>query len=111
MSKIIVQLTVDRTVGGFLLLFDSTGNQIGDGLSVLGKAANNDASDHGNPLADPKFLYGDTPYGVYNFIEITDFVPPYDNNHSYGANGVIKLDPVSGDALIAKRNGRTGILI
>lgn len=44
-------------------------------------------------------------------MEITDFVPPYDDPHSYGINGVIKLDPASGDAATAKGNGRTGILI
>jgi hypothetical protein len=111
MSKISVQLTADRTVGGFLLLYDGGGNQVGNGLSVLGKAAINDASAQGNPFCDPTMIYGDTPAGTYNFIGITDFGPPYDNPHSYGINGVIKMDPATGDAATAKANGRTGILI
>lgn len=111
MSKISIQLTPDRTVGGLLLLYDSVGNQVGNGLSVLGKAAINTATVNGNPTCDPNQPFGDTPTGTYNFIAITDFVPPYDNPHSYGINGVIKLDPTSGNAAIAKANGRTGILI
>ena len=111
MSTISVQLTADRTVGGFLLLFDSAGNQVGNGLSVLGKAAINDATSQGNPLCDPTLPYGDTPTGTYNFLSITDFVFPYNNAHSYGVNGVIKLDPATRDAAVAKTNGRTGILI
>lgn len=101
----------DRTVGGFLLLYDNTGTQVGNGLSVLGKAAVNDATANGNPLADSKLPYGDTPTGTYNFLAITDCVPPYNNTHSYGVNGVMKLDPASGDAATAKANGRSGILI
>jgi L,D-transpeptidase-like protein len=111
MAKLTVQLNPDRTQGGMLSIFDQNGIQVGYGLSVLGKAAFDDANAHGNPTADPTLPYGDTPTGTYNILSVTGCVPPYDNTHSYGPNGVIRLDPQSGQATTGKANGRTGILI
>ncbi len=111
MSKILVQLNPDRTQGGMLSIYDSSGSQVGYSLSVLGKAAVDTATAHGNPLADPILQFGDTPAGDYDFIALTDYTPPYTDTRKYGPNGVIKLDPNGGQALIAKNNGRTGILI
>lgn len=111
MSTISVQLTADRTQGGMLTIKDHTGAQVGYGLSVLGKAAIDNAAAHGNRACDPLQLFGDTPTGSYNFLEMTEFVAPYNNAHSYGPYGVIRMDPATGDAYQAKLNGRTGILI
>ena len=110
MSTIMVELNPDRTLGGELSIVRSDGTQEGYSLSVLGKAANNDAALHGNPMANQLVLYGDTPTGTYSIIEITDGT--YRGNiHSYGPNGVIKLRPTSGNAAAAAANGRTGLLI
>jgi len=110
MAKIRVQLNPDRTQGGILTIIDSTGAIVGNGLSVLAKAAVDDATAHGNPLADPTMAYGDTPTGTYNITGMPGFVFPYNNLHSYGPNGVIQLDPLSGQAAVAKANGRFGFL-
>ena len=110
MSAIIVELNPDRTLGGELRIVKSDGTQEGYGLSVLGKAAYNDAGLHGNPSANQLVLYGDTPTGTYSVLEITN--GPYRGNaHSYGPNGVIKMAPTSGNAATAAANGRTGLLI
>ncbi|OQP38619.1 hypothetical protein A4H97_18005 [Niastella yeongjuensis] len=110
MSKIVVQLNADRTLGGQLKVVNSSGAQQGFGFAALGKAANNDAAAHGNPGANQLFLFGDTPTGTYSIKTITD--GPYKGNtKSYGPNGVFKLDPVSGNAALAETNGRIGILI
>lgn len=56
--------------------------------------------------------YGDTPLGTYTVPHVLKSGPG--TNHPanvYGSAGVIVLDPVSGDAQLAKANGRTGLLI
>lgn len=111
MATIDVQLTPDRTVGGFLILRDGTGAQVGNGLSVLGKAAVNTATANGNPVCDPTLKFGDTPTGDYTLLKMTEYVAPYNVSKKYGPNGVIQMDPSSGDAATAQANGRTGILI
>lgn len=111
MTKIKAELNSDRTFGGILSVIKSNGIQHGYGLSVLGKAAFDEAELHGNPAADQLQSYGDTPTGSYTVLAVVAYGPPYSDKHKYGNNGVIKLDPQTGNALTAKYNGRKGILI
>lgn len=111
MARIKVELNSNRTLGGILVVKKNNGQQHGYGLSVLGKAAFNDAAQHGNPLAEQIRPYGDTPTGTYRILAVTNFGSPYTDTRKYGNQGVIKLEPQTGNALIARNNGRTGILI
>jgi hypothetical protein len=112
MARLRAEFESDRTQVGVIKLFSDAGSLVRF-YSALGKAANDDARDHGNPHASPLLLYGNTPNGVYDVLGIvpTGAGTPYADTSKYGTAGVIKLDPVSGEALLAKQNGRTGILV
>lgn len=71
----------------------------------LGKADNGKARSSGNPTRDPLKVNGDTPTGSY----IATIGEVY-GGKTYGPHPVIRLEPVSGDALKAKQNGRKGLL-
>lgn len=111
--KIEVKLPTDRTKTGTLKLIDEkTGLILFGPVSVLGRAASNDAKAHGNPTRDPLKPYGDTPLGTYAVVSVlsngTGTSRPV---AQYGQSGSIRLDPTGGDAAKAKTNGRTGLLI
>lgn len=108
-----VVLPTDRTKTGTLALVDPiTGLALFGPVPVLGRAARNAASAHGNPSANSLKPYGDTPTGTYDVARI---VANGDGTtrpvEVYGQSGSIVLDPTGGDALTAKRNGRVGLLI
>jgi lipoprotein-anchoring transpeptidase ErfK/SrfK len=63
----------------------------------------------GNPTRNPLYFAGDTPTGNYaspGIVSTEDW-----ENSSYGPWGAVRLKAVSGDALLAERLGRTGLLI
>lgn len=111
--KIEVELPTDRKKTGTLKLVSTTSGLVLFGpVAVLGRAARNTAAANGNPNGDALLPFGDTPVGTYNVPAIVA------NGGStsrpvaqYGQSGSIRLDPVGGDALQAKNNGRTGLLI
>ncbi len=92
MSKIKVELNPNRTLGGSLSVKKSNGQPHGYGMSVLCKAAFNDATQHGNPLAEQIRQYGDTPTRTYRIITVTNYGPPYGDQSKYSNQGVIKID-------------------
>jgi len=73
----------------------------------LGKADNQRAAKKGNPSRDSTRIKGDTPTGVYAPTKVT-VRPHYKPGDGVGADW-IPLDPQSGDAALAKANGRTGL--
>jgi hypothetical protein len=112
-TTIKIILPNDRTKTGTLTLVDAnTGLPLFGPVPVLGRAARNTATAHGNPSGDPLLPFGDTPTGTYNVPNIvrngTGTTRP---TIQYGESGSIVLDPTSGNALTAKNNGRTGLLI
>ena len=111
MAEIIVQLDADRTKYGLISLVDKSGITIVS-LSALGKASNTTAKNKGNPYASTLLPYGDTPLGEYEITKIEN-TSNYSGNKlkSYGNKGKIWLDPISGDALLAKNVGRTELRI
>src|SRR5882757_9521558 len=111
MSKLLVQLDPDRTKIGAISLIDKFGVTV-QFLSALGKASRTDATAHGNPTCSTVVVFGDTPLGEYNITGIED-TSGFTGKKlaSYGNKGRIRLDPTAGDALLAKMNGRTGLLI
>jgi len=63
----------------------------------------------GNPTLSPLMRAGNTPTGVYTspgVVSTTDW-----DRDSYGPWGAIRLKAIAGDALLAERLGRKGLLI
>lgn len=101
--KIWSALPVDRFVAGTCWVTDDAGATIFGPVRARGEADNAGARDHGNPDEDPTEAYGDHPYGEYAVVsvevkELARYGPYF-----------LRLDPVSGQALEAKKNGRAGI--
>lgn len=63
----------------------------------------------GNPTRSPLLRAGDTPTGDYTSPSIVSTTAW--NRDSYGPWGAIRLKAVAGEALLAERLGRTGLLI
>lgn len=107
-----VVLSENRDNTGRLELLDETGTRLAGPFPAYGRSDSSKAAAHGNPKRDRTKLYGDTPLGEYAVPEIvrTGQAAGYPD-HSYGPNGALRLDPVGGEALAAKQNGRKGLLI
>jgi L,D-transpeptidase catalytic domain len=111
--RIDVDLPLDRTQTGRLRLIRETdgANLTGD-MPVLGRASRKQAEAVGNADRVSTLRNGHTPTGSY---KIHQLAPTGDgtgrSSYSYGPHGAYVLEPISGDALTAKQNGRTGLLI
>ena len=110
MANFEVVLPKNRVNPGTLELRDGD-TVVAGPFPVLGKADNQAAAQKGNPTRNPEREDGDTPLGEYGITEVVPTGGPAMPAHSYGPNGALRLNPVAGQALIAKRNGRTGLLI
>jgi hypothetical protein len=124
MPKIVVELSSDRNVDGSIRLEDDTGHVLAGPFPAKGKADQKTASDPSkrkvvadrslspNPQRDPTQSYGDTPLGTYRLkgVRVTGSGTKYSAD-SYGTEGLIALEPTSGQALEAKNNGRVGLAI
>lgn len=101
--KMRIILPENRYMTGSLKITD--GDKIISGpYRALGKADNAKAAAEGNPDRDPTLEYGDTPSGEYSVI--------IEKPQAYfGDSAFFRLEPESGDALIAKENGRDGLLV
>jgi hypothetical protein len=108
-----IALPADRTKTGTLTLIDPlTGGALFGPVPVLGRAALDTARARGNPTGDPLKQWGHTPTGTYSVARIVANGEGTSRPaQRYGKSGSIVLDPTGGDALLAKRNGRTGLLI
>ncbi|MNI16099.1 hypothetical protein D3C73_694240 [compost metagenome] len=95
---IIVNLLEDRTKLGTLKVYASDGTLKFGPVQALGRSADNIDWDQTN---------GHTPSGVYDAV----VVAAGSSEYSYGPYKRVSLDPVSGNALIAENNGRTGLMI
>lgn len=108
-----VSLPGDRTKMGTLALKHAvSGEVLLADIHVLGKASNSTAKAKNNNGANQLKPYGDTPSGGYvvSLIQGTGSGTGFPTS-SYGSAGAIRMVPVSGNALIAKSNGRKGLLI
>ena len=100
-----------RSLSGTLHLLGDHENILWGPVPCFGKADNEGAANHDNPTRDPLYAYGDHPSGQYR---ITAWVPTGtdpEEIRKYGASGKLVLDPLHGQALGAKQNGRFGLLI
>ena len=112
MIRIRVELDFDRDRLGALSVFDANEKRILGPFPVAARACKALAAAHGNPRRDPLLPYGDTPAGSYVLRRIVK-----SGNRTafpvaqHGANGVIVLEGIGGDAALAEANGRFHVLI
>lgn len=104
LAKIVITLPANRWNNGTLVALDDAGAVLLE-CPARGKADGGLANKAGNPLRDPTRRNGDTPTGGYALTAVRRF----DSRDPKFGWGFIPLDPVSGAALAAKKNGRTGL--
>lgn len=105
--KINSSLPADRWKAGSLTVTDDAETVLLGPVPARGKADGQIAAAHGNPARDPEKVDGDHPTGVYRVVLVQHDKAPV---HSYGPFFLL-LDPIGGDALIAKTHGRAGLAI
>src|SRR3954453_20589858 len=108
--QIHITLRKNRVLPGQFSVQSAPGPSLLGPVSCLGKADSAAALSHGNASRDPKEPFGDTPTGGYSVTELVSHRGETDL-HTYGPHPSLLLDPQSGDALISKTNGRTGLMI
>ncbi len=111
MPKLVVTLPDDRTKTGTLSLVDDEGNNLAGPFNALGMSDPSAAAANGNPNRTSTRYMGDFPNGTYSVAGVERMGRDSDSLHSYGPNQVLELQPTGGDALTARHNGRSGILI
>ncbi len=102
--KVWSKLSPNRLAEGTLWVTNDEDALLLGPVRARGEADNSGAAAHGNPIEDPTKAYGDHPGGLYRILLVLRHPSP---EHSYGP-AFLKLDPVSGEALTAKQNGRSG---
>jgi hypothetical protein len=112
MSRLVVGLSPDRNVCGILNLYDAQGRRICGPFPVAGRSTDARAAANGNPSRNPLVRFGDTPTGVYQVRDVlkSGRATPFEAAR-FGPNGIVVLEAVSGDAVLAEGNGRFHILI
>lgn len=108
-TEILVILPADRSRLGRLLV-EREGRTVFGPVPCYGRSDDRTARERGNPDRDPLKPFGDTPLGVYR-CHLGAAAPAPALVRGYGPHGWVALDPVSGPALQAKKNGRFGLLI
>ncbi len=104
LAKIVITLPANRWNDGTLTALDDAGKVLLE-CPARGKADGKLAAAAGNPLRDPTRRNGDTPTGGYAPTAVRRFEK---RDVKFGW-GFIPLDPVSGAALAAEKNGRRGL--
>ena len=102
-------LPVDRQGWGDLALIGDDGTVLFGPWPYRGKADNQAAIVHGNPTRDPLRPFGDHCAGTYRITEVVKIDPADTLHHAEFGPYKLRLDPIGGDALQAKRNGRTDL--
>jgi hypothetical protein len=113
MPIVVVQLPADRIQKGTLSLVADDGATVLAGpFQAYGKADGQTAAANGNSTRNTLLPFGDTPLGTYSVpgMEVTGDGTGR-STHSYGPNGAIRLNPISGDAATAAIAGRQYLLI
>ena len=111
-----IEMPENRNYAGVIQLRDAdTGERLPGEWPAIGRAALTGPGNWRNPntTRDPLQENGNTPTGTY---DVPTWLPTgpgslHPDASTYGANGVLPLIPVSGDAAKAADNGRVGFLI
>jgi hypothetical protein len=109
--RIVVELPENRAKCGRLILLDSVGRRAAGPFAACGVADAKAAKAHNNKGRSTLLSYGDTPTGGYRVTGIFKVGTDSYKAKSYGNYAAIRLEPTSGEAKLAKDNGRTGLLI
>jgi len=104
MIRLEAQLPRDRECPGWIELYRD-GTRLAGPYRARGEADNTAAAKASNVQEDPERSFGDHPFGLYRVTRVVWGPAP---RASYGG-AFLALDPVDGEALEAKRNGRTGL--
>jgi hypothetical protein len=107
MSRVIVELPLDRGFCGRLVAFDDVGKLLCGPFAVAARAGDARARTAANPTRNPLLRYGDTPTGTYRVTRIVRAEAQQD----LGPHGVIVLEATAGDAALAEANGRYRLFI
>lgn len=112
MSRLLIELPVDRDICGRLTLLDENETTLCGPFPVAGRAGDAVAAANGNPRRDPLLRYGDTPTGLYAVRHLlkSGKGTPF-NASEFGAHGVAVIEGVAGEAAYAEANGRFHLLI
>lgn len=97
--RIRISFPEDRDYAGRLEVLDAEGAIVLGPFPAAGRAHDQSAAQHGNPLRDPILPYGDTPVGGYAVRGVFETIP-------FGAHAAVLLEPVSGEAALADAQGR-----
>jgi hypothetical protein len=106
-----IVLPQNRLDPGQLSVSDDAGSSIFGPVPCLGRADSTDATLHRNPTRNPALPFGDTPTGTYSVVQLVDHGSSETDVHTYGTHPSVLLNPLSGQALTAKQQGRTGLMI
>jgi lipoprotein-anchoring transpeptidase ErfK/SrfK len=106
-----VLFSSNRLNAGQLSVKDTTGSVVFGPVPCLGKADNTAATVQGNSTRDPTLSFGDTPTGDYRVTEFVKHTSGETTSITYGVSPSLLLDPQDGQALVAKNNGRNGLMI
>jgi hypothetical protein len=109
--QIKITLPHNRMNLGQLSVTDDGGAVTFGPVPCLGRADGHDAGLHQNPTRDPALPFGDTPIGTYSVAALVDHMASETDLHTYGAHPSVLLEPLTGQALTAKQQGRTGLMI
>lgn len=106
MLRLVVLLPKDRDACGIIRLLDGERLLLGP-WPVAGRGTDRLAAEFGNPARSTLQRYGDTPLGLYRITGRLGSGPgtPFPQSE-FGRHGLITLEPLAGDALIAEANGR-----
>ncbi len=107
--RLLCSLSSNRDKLGTLEAVDSDGVVLFE-APCLARSDDMYAAKEFNKGRNPAKKGGDLPEGTYT----CKLLAPYKDEgywHSYGPNGQVSLDPIRGQALMAKANGRTGLWI
>jgi len=102
---IIANFSSNRNYKGTLKMYDGNGNLVFGPVEALGRGTSCEENDWDH--TNWEMINADTPTGVYNAWVIGPGSP----ESSYGPYSRVAMDPVSGNALVAEQNGRSGFQI
>jgi hypothetical protein len=107
-----ISLPEDRDYAGWLEVVDENGVVVLGPFLAAGRAHDEPALAHGNPRRNPLQPFGDTPLGAYVAGGVIETGPgTARDGETYGPNGVVLLEPVSGAAALADAHGRFRLFI
>ena len=112
MPTIAAELPQDRTKLGTVSLLADDGTLVAGPFAAYGRADGGTAAANGNATRSSVLPFGDTPTGTYSVpgLEATGDGTTR-SSHSYGPNGAIRLNPLTGDAATGATLGRQYLLI